>query len=267
MYCDYKLVKKNLKHTQGKFKKICEKRVITILWVTTPTKNVDISLYSIILKIAELLDAGCNITILVSYLHTLLLDKTSNETEISDFCKDYINKLNLMLEGLGLNQNDITAQITFTTGQEFQFQPHYTKSFYTLYRKGIKDTDIITDLDIQSIEHDAQLVTNIQDITSDKKRYLVAEKQNIGINITDKKKIIKKKIGNVDIELVMNIIFPALKRLKKKFTIFRREEDGGSISVKKQENLTNIEELDAEKLLDAIIYNVNIVIETARKRL
>ncbi|CAB9524525.1 Tyrosine--tRNA ligase, cytoplasmic [Seminavis robusta] len=85
-------------------------RPLRVYWGTAPTGAPHIGYFVPMLKIADFLQAGCDVTVLLADLHTSL------------------DALKSMLEAIGVS----TKQLRFVRGTDFQLSPDYTLDLYKL---------------------------------------------------------------------------------------------------------------------------------------
>lgn len=124
------LVLRNLQEHIGSdiLQKIMEKRPLKIYWGTAPTNKIHLGYFVPILKIADFINANCQVTILFADLHAYLDNMKSNLKELESRTLYYETMIREMLLLLGV---DIT-RINFVRGTEFQLKPEYTFDVYRL---------------------------------------------------------------------------------------------------------------------------------------
>lgn len=126
----YALITKNLQEVLGKteLKTILETRSPVIYWGTAPTGAPHISYIVQALKIKDLVDAGCEVTILIADLHAVL-DNLKSTMETVAFRAEYYEKImKAVLQRLNV---DLT-KIKFVLGSDFQKLPEYTMDVYKM---------------------------------------------------------------------------------------------------------------------------------------
>lgn len=106
-------------------KNIIKTRPLTVYWGTAPTGRIHIGYFIPLIKIAELVDAGCHVTILIADTHAML-DKKIDKIELQDKITYYINILTLLLESLFVNMK----KIKFVKGSSFQLTSEYVADIY-----------------------------------------------------------------------------------------------------------------------------------------
>ncbi len=126
----YNLITRNLQEVLGKteLKKILEVRDVNVYWGTAPTKLIHIGYLFQALKIKDLVNAGCNVTILIADLHAVL-DNLKSTMETVAFRAEYYKKIMIAILGrLGVNLN----KVKFVLGSSFQTSPEYTLDMYRM---------------------------------------------------------------------------------------------------------------------------------------
>lgn len=124
----YNLITRNLEEIIGddEILPILMKRDLKCYWGTAPTKSPHIGYLYPMLKIADLVDAGCNVTILIADLHAFLDNMKSPLEKIKTRSKYYIEVLTSILE---IYKVDL-RKVNFITGTEYQLSPAYTMDVY-----------------------------------------------------------------------------------------------------------------------------------------
>ena len=107
---------------------IIKDRDIRIYWGISPIKSIDIGILLPLAKIAELLKAECQVTILFADLHGFL-DSSKHTWNRSTYKIKYYKKIIKII----LNKfNTSTEKLKFIIGSEYQFIKNYTFDFYKL---------------------------------------------------------------------------------------------------------------------------------------
>lgn len=126
----YKLITRNLQEVLGEteLKKIIEVRNPIIYWGTAPTKMIHLGYIFQALKIKDLVDAECEVVILIADLHAVL-DNLKSTLETVSFRSIYYEKImKAVLSRLNVNME----KIKFVKGSDFQKLPEYTMDVYKL---------------------------------------------------------------------------------------------------------------------------------------
>ena len=110
--------------------KIIQKRPLKIYWGTAPTHSPSIGYLYPMMKIADFLNAGCQVTILFADLHAMLDNMKSNPKQIEARTKYYEIVIKTLLEILGVNVN--SSNLKFVVGSSFQLKSEYTMDMYKL---------------------------------------------------------------------------------------------------------------------------------------
>ncbi|GAG08835.1 unnamed protein product, partial [marine sediment metagenome] len=107
-------------------KKIIKVRPLKIYWGTAPTGKIHIGYFMPLLKLADFLKAGCEVTILLADLHAFLDNQKSSLKNIEIRSKYYKEMITRMLQRLGVN----TDNLKFVEGSTFQLTKEYTMDVY-----------------------------------------------------------------------------------------------------------------------------------------
>lgn len=120
----------NLQEIQGKdiLEKIVAARPLNVYWGTAPTGRIHIGYFVPMLKIADFLKAGCNVTILIADLHAYLDNMKSNLKQLESRKKYYEYMIKEMLKVLNVSID----KLNFIYGTEYQLDSMYTFDVYRL---------------------------------------------------------------------------------------------------------------------------------------
>lgn len=99
-----------------------------IYWGTAITGNPHLGYFVPILKIADLLNAGCKVTILLADLHGYLDNLKTNWDLLSQRIKWYELVIGQMLRRVGVTLDNLK----FVTGSSFQLSKEYTLDMYKI---------------------------------------------------------------------------------------------------------------------------------------
>jgi len=126
----YALITNNLQEVIGGnyLKEVLRERNPIIYWGTAPTGKPHIGYFIPLLKIRDLVNAGCNVTILIADLHAFLDNLKSPFQKIEFRSQYYIKVLQLMLQVLKVDLN----KITFVKGSEFQLTKEVSLDMFKL---------------------------------------------------------------------------------------------------------------------------------------
>lgn len=125
----YKLITRNLQEVIGSeeiMKKIIAVRPLKIYWGTAITGRIHIGYFMPMLKIADYLQAGCEVTILLADLHAYLDNMKSDLKQIELRTQYYETMLKALLNSLNIDSN----KLNFVRGTSFQLTPKYTMDVY-----------------------------------------------------------------------------------------------------------------------------------------
>ncbi len=119
----FELITRNLQEVIGEDElkeKLNSDKDLTLYWGTMPTGSISIAYFFPMLKIADFLNAGCKVKILLADLHAALDGVPWEEL---DKRYDYYKKaIETMLETIGVDH----SKLEFVKGSEIQLAPEYT---------------------------------------------------------------------------------------------------------------------------------------------
>jgi len=124
------LIKRNLQEVlhEDVLEKILEKRNIKVYWGTATTGKPHIGYFVPIMKICDLLNAGCEVTILLADLHGYLDNQKAPWELLEARTEYYKNIIIFMLKSLNAN----IKNIKFVKGSDYQLSKEYTLDVYKL---------------------------------------------------------------------------------------------------------------------------------------
>jgi tyrosyl-tRNA synthetase len=124
----YNLITRNLDVKLGinKIKDIIRKRSPKVYFGTAPTGACHIAYLYPLLKLADYLDAGCELTILIADLHAML-DNLKSTPELVQFRTKYYE---IMMQEMLKILNVDMSKVKFVTGSSFQLSKEYTMDVY-----------------------------------------------------------------------------------------------------------------------------------------
>lgn len=269
---------------KDKLKNICRNQELKIYIEFTPDTLLHFGYYSTILKISELVQANCKVIILISDL--FITDRMISDNRFNLYKKIFT----IMLKFLKIDID----MIEFIRGSDFQLKPEFTMDVYKMnsFRIISCEKTLVSEIIQQNIRalNEKYLQVNAR-LGFDKdiehfdftKKYLkklgyesvihliIPEQYDLKIDLLTDRMGISKFVYEKDlIKLITDYLFPILTFLNKHFTVFRREENGGSLHfdmIDKLEEAYEEEEIDKEHLISAIIHTINLFIEPIRKEL
>ena len=124
------LIKENIQEVLGeeKMREILKKRDLKLYWGTATTGKPHIGYFVPIMKLADFLEAGCEVTVLFADLHAFL-DNMKSTWEQLESCVQYYEKvIKAMLRSRGVN----LEKLKFVRGTSFQLSEKYTLDVYKL---------------------------------------------------------------------------------------------------------------------------------------
>lgn len=122
------LITRNLKEVIGaaRLDEILKERPPVVYWGTAPTSTIHIAYLLAMLKISDLLKAGCKVKILFADLHATLDAMKSTLDKVDARTVYYKMMIIQMLTRLNID----TSNIEFVTGKDFQYGREYTRDMY-----------------------------------------------------------------------------------------------------------------------------------------
>lgn len=126
----FELITRDLQEVVGedKLKEILKERDIKVYWGTAPTGRPHLGYFVPMLKIADMLEAGCHVTILFADMHAFL-DNMKTNWELLDLrTKYYEFVITEMLRHVGVS----TERLKFIKGTDFELAAEYTLDMYKL---------------------------------------------------------------------------------------------------------------------------------------
>lgn len=125
----YDLIAKNLVEVLGdkeEMKKIISQRPLKIYWGTAPTGTIHIGYLLPMLKIADFIDANCEVTVLLADIHATF-DNLKSTPEQVKYRTNYYETMIIQLANI--LQIDIT-KLRFVKGSDFQYNKDYVNDVY-----------------------------------------------------------------------------------------------------------------------------------------
>jgi tyrosyl-tRNA synthetase len=125
----YNIITRNLHEvigTEEEIKSILNIRPLKIYWGTACTSRIHIGYFVQMLKIADYLHAGCEVTILIADLHAFLDNMKSSLELINKRAEYYEKVIKLMLVSMNINID----KLKFVKGSTFQLSEKYTLDVY-----------------------------------------------------------------------------------------------------------------------------------------
>lgn len=126
----YQLITRNLQEVVGedKIKDIIKNRELKIYWGTAITGAPHLGYFVPMLKIADFLEAGCEVTVLFANLHGYLDNMKSDWKMLEKRTTYYEFIIKEMLNSVGVSQE----KLKFVKGTEFQLSKNYTLDVYKM---------------------------------------------------------------------------------------------------------------------------------------
>ena len=113
---------------ENDIKNIMNERPLKLYWGTACTSKIHIGYFVQMLKIADYLEAGCEVTILIADLHAYLDNMKSSLALIADRAEYYTQMIKSMLTSMDINID----RLKFVKGSTFQLTPNYTMDMYKI---------------------------------------------------------------------------------------------------------------------------------------
>jgi len=125
----YELMSRNLQEVLGdpnEVKKILAERAPRVYWGTACTSRIHIGYFVQMLKIADYLQADCEVTILLADLHAYL-DNMKSSLELINYRTQYYTRMiQAILESMGID----ISKLRFIKGTSYQLSEKYTMDVY-----------------------------------------------------------------------------------------------------------------------------------------
>lgn len=124
----YRLIVRGLQEVIGddRLRTILHEKDLHIYWGTAPTGRPHIGYFVPMCKIADFLQAGCKVTILIADLHAYL-DNMSSPWDLLSFRAEYYETvIKAMLRSIGVSID----KLSFVRGTDFQLSREYTLDVY-----------------------------------------------------------------------------------------------------------------------------------------
>ncbi|KAJ3033832.1 hypothetical protein HDV00_005797 [Rhizophlyctis rosea] len=127
----FSLITRNLHEYLGgeEMKKILAERDLKVYWGTAPTGKPHIGYFVPMTKIADLLKAGCHVSILFADLHAYLDNMKAPWDLLQQRTKYYEAVIKAMLTSIGVP----IEKLTFVVGTSYQLSREYTLDAYRLF--------------------------------------------------------------------------------------------------------------------------------------
>lgn len=125
----FDLIKRNLQEIIGEDElkeKLGSKKDFTVYWGVSITGSISVAYFFPMIKIADLLTAGCKVKILLADLHGAL-DGTDWKT-LEKRYKYYKEAITILLKSIGVS----TSKLEFVKGSKLQLNPKYQEDFLKL---------------------------------------------------------------------------------------------------------------------------------------
>jgi len=125
-----KLITRNLQEVIGmeKLKTIVEERSLKVYWGTATTGKPHIAYFVPMTKIADLLNAGCEVTILFADLHAYLDNMKAPWSLLAHRTEYYQNIIKAMLESINVPLD----KLKFVKGTDFQLSKEYVLDIFKM---------------------------------------------------------------------------------------------------------------------------------------
>lgn len=126
----YNLITRDLQEVINgdRLKEILKTRDLNVYWGTAPTSSPHVGYIIPALKLRDLVNAGCNLKILIADLHAFLDNLKSPFEKIKKRSEYYILVLKTLLKALGVDLN----KVEFVKGSDFQLKPEVTLELFKL---------------------------------------------------------------------------------------------------------------------------------------
>ncbi|KAJ2659146.1 Tyrosine--tRNA ligase cytoplasmic [Coemansia sp. RSA 1200] len=125
-----KLITRNLQEVLGgeELKKLLAERDISLYWGTAPTGKPHIAYFLAMTKIADFLQAGCHVKVLIADIHAFL-DNLKSPIELVKLRAQYYEQIvKCMLKSIGVP----LEKLEFVIGSSYELTPEFTMDNYKL---------------------------------------------------------------------------------------------------------------------------------------
>ncbi|KAJ1734070.1 Tyrosine--tRNA ligase cytoplasmic [Coemansia sp. Benny D160-2] len=125
-----KLITRNLQEVLGgeELKKLLSERDISLYWGTAPTGKPHIAYFLAMTKIADFLQAGCHVKVLIADIHAFL-DNLKSPIELVKLRAQYYEQIvKCMLKSIGVP----LEKLEFVIGSSYELTPEFTMDNYKL---------------------------------------------------------------------------------------------------------------------------------------
>jgi tyrosyl-tRNA synthetase len=126
----FELITRDLQEVVGedKLKEILKERDIKVYWGTAPTGRPHLGYFVPMFKIADMLEAGCHVTVLFADMHAYLDNMKTSWALLDLRTKYYEFLITEMLKHIGVS----THKLKFIKGTDFQLGAEYTLDMYKM---------------------------------------------------------------------------------------------------------------------------------------
>jgi len=127
----YELMTRNLQEVMGQeleIKAILDQETFKVYWGTAPTGKIHLGYFVPFLKIADFLDAGCEVTILLADIHAYLDNMKSTLEQLKFRTEYYEVMIKTVLTSLNIDIN----KLKFVKGSDYQLSSNYTMDVYKI---------------------------------------------------------------------------------------------------------------------------------------
>lgn len=179
-------------------------------WGTAPTGSIHIGYFCPLLKIKDLVEAGCHITILIADIHALLDNLKCPYEKIELRTKYYISMLKVMLERINVD----VSKIEFVIGSSYQLTPEVTFDLLKLANTTTVTQAIKAGTDVVKQDKNPKLTSLIYPLLQAlDEKYLKADFELGGV---DQRKIFAYSIDHLESKCtyLLNPIVPGLSKGK-----------------------------------------------------
>lgn len=126
----FELITRNLQEVvdEDRLKEILKERDLKVYWGTAPTGRPHTGYFVPMFKIRDLLNAGCEVIILLADMHAFLDNMKSSLKQLEARTKYYEFCVKEMLKAVGAD----ISKLKFIQGKDFQFKEDYTFDMYKI---------------------------------------------------------------------------------------------------------------------------------------
>ncbi|KAG0006833.1 hypothetical protein BGZ65_003082 [Modicella reniformis] len=249
----YNIISRNLQEVLGKeqIESILAERDLNIYWGTAPTGKPHLGYFVPMTKIADFLEAGCHITILIADIHAFLDNMKAPMELVGKRAEYYTQLIKATLTSIGVP----TEKLKFVQGSSYQLTPEYA----------LANMKICS----QTTERDARKAG--AEVVKQVETPFLSGLMYPGMQALDEEFLgVDAQFGGVDQRKIFTVLFPLRSMYGKSpsFSILRSEQYGGDVIYTSYEELENDfkdKKIHPGDLKKAVTESINELLAPIRK--